>query len=271
MTFNQYNIQDDSATTLHDFSSEFPDAQKIWNEHEGDPDRETRYFAFKVVGALPSGMKIICYDRQEDTIVGQIDYPSDPNWVGMSVSGEFVVLGTSPIVAYDRAFTQSITMAQGVYGHCDVALDKNGRDVVCYHNHSHDWYSYSYLDTGEEVCVFHIEQWTFGGEHFSGNAYATPGWCAVSTYARSSEEGWNWQPSYWLDNAIFMMELTEQNPRIWRLSNARVANYTYWTDPMGAMNHQGTRFYWGSNWSDPDGPIDTYTIELPAGWWQQLQ
>lgn len=274
MTFNRYEVgsseAEDVVTTLRDFSSDFPSASQIWNEHEGDSDQHSRYWAFKVVDAVSTGMKIICYDREQDAIVGERDHPTDPNWVAMSPSGEYVVLGVSPFEAWDRTLTSSVTMVAGASGHADLAIAADGRDAICYHNHSHDWYSFSYLNTGEEHRVFQIEQWTHSGEHFSGNSYATPGWCAVSTYASSSQSGAGWQPSYWLDNAVFLMELTADSPRMWRLSHARTANTDYWTDPMGTINRCGTRFYWGANWSDPQGAIDTYVVDLPPGWWNTL-
>lgn len=264
MQFYSFDIDDDSSQLLHDFSSEFPSASKIWNEHEGDSSLDARYWAFKVVGSN----QVICYDKQQDQVVGTWTDP-DANWVGMSMSGDYVVLGTQPFTFLQRGTQNSTTAVAGAWGHADLALDAQGRDIIFYMNNSHDWYSYTYLDTGEEVRMYHVEEWGFGA-HMSGNASGVaPGWGLVSTFYRGADNWDTWQPSYWMYNAIYMVEFSA-TPRIWRIAHTMTASETYWDDTMATINRSGTRVYWGSNWMDPQNRVDAYVVELPANWYQDL-
>lgn len=291
---SMYNVKTDKFKVLHDFNNEFPGSTVITMAEEGDCSYDSRYFAFLL--RAPRGSSkwahkaVFCYDRVKDIIVGKIDMPipgferqGGGNWVGMSPSGKYVLLGTSPMLVYDREFKNPpLKLTHGGGWHCDVGLDDEGREVIFYPGgksfspggQSNGCYAMCDLKTGTET-VLTEKVGKIGakhaGSHFDCSCIFTPGWGLVSIYHAAPK-----QQAHWRQYSIHLVELTrrtEPPPRIWRISNTWVNRGSYIDDPFATFDRFGTKIFFGSNWGTPykkGGDIDVYQVELPADWYEDL-
>jgi hypothetical protein len=277
---------------IHDFKKEFPGAKKIGMEEEGNCSYDSRYFAFLVRAQIGNRKwahrAVICYDRVEDRVVGTLEFPihgfegkgqGAGNWVGMSPSGKYVLLGTAPVLVYDREFKKPPTkLTHGGGWHCDLGLDDEGREVIFYmggHTYSpggqsDGCYAMCDLETGNEtVLTEKIDARV--GMHFDCSSIFAPGWGLVSTYHRARDK-----VTHWAEYSIHLVELTRRKkppPRIWRICHTHVNRGGYVDDPFATFGRFGQKVFFGSNWGRPykeGGEIDAYQVELPPGWYEDL-
>lgn len=287
---SMYNIKTDLYKVLFDFRNEFPSATAITMAEEGNCSYDSRYFAF-LVRAPRDGDKwahkaVVCFDRVEESIVGKLILPISGfesqgagNWVTMSPSGKYVLLGTAPVLVFDREFRgPPRKMTHGGGWHCDVGLDDEGREVLFYmggHTYSPEGqsdgcYAMCDLETGKEIILTE----KIGGPegmHFDCSAIYTPGWGLVSTYHAAPEE-----QTHWAEYSIHLVELTRRKnppPRIWRICQTHANRGSYMDDPFATFDRFGTKIFFGSNWGVPikeGGDIDAYQVKLPSGWYDTL-
>lgn len=291
---SKYNVRTDKFGAIHDFNKDFPGATVITMEEEGNCSYDSRYFAF-LLRAPRGGDKwahvaVFCYDRVEDRIVGKINLPipgfegqGGGDWVGMSPSGKFVLLGTAPMLVYDREFKKPpMKLTHGGGWHCGVGLDDEGREVIFYRGgrtfspgaQSNGCYAICDLETGSETVL----SGKIGGPeigvpdvHFDCSSIFTPGWGLVSAYHPAPIK-----QSHWTEYSIHLVELTRRKdppPRIWRICHTHVNRGSYIDDPFATFNRFGTKIFFGSNWGTPiekGGDIDAYQVELPSNWYEGL-
>lgn len=109
--FYEYDLVTDTAHLRHDFaaSGEFPSADLIYNDVEGDSSSDSRYWAWQVkkrgAGERKAAplLSVVTYDSQADRIVGRLTYADyrtmgghygelpKPNMVEVSPSGRRVI------------------------------------------------------------------------------------------------------------------------------------------------------------------------------------
>jgi len=287
---SMYNIRTDKFEVVHDFKKDFPGATCITMAEEGNCSYDSRYFAF-LLRAPRGGDKwahvaVFCYDRIEDRIIGKIELPipdferqGGGNWVGMSPSGKYVLLGTAPMLVYDREFKKPpVKLTHGGGWHCDVGLDDQGREVIFYKGghtfspggQSDGCYAMCDLETGTETVL----SGKIGGPpgmHFDCSSIFTPGWGLVSTYHPAPAK-----QTHWAEYSIHLVELTRRKdppPRIWRICHTHVNRGSGIDDPFATFDRFGTKIFFGSNWGIPfkkGGDIDAYQVELPPNWYADL-
>jgi hypothetical protein len=77
-----------------------------------------------------------------------------------------------------------------------------------------------------------------------------------------------------MDSQLFMLEL-KMDPRIWRIANTQaytsrffIGQKHYFAEAFAAINTNGTRIYFGSNWRRffPYDYTDAYQVILPDDW-----
>ena len=289
---SKYNIRTDKFEVVHDFKKDFPGATCITMAEEGNCSYDSRYFAF-LLRAPRGGDKwahvaVFCYDRIEDRIIGKIELPipdferqGGGNWVGMSPSGKYVLLGTAPMLVYDREFKKPpVKLTHGGGWHCDVGLDDEGREVIFYMGgrtfspggQSDGCYAMCDLETGTETVLSgKIGGPTGTGMHLDCSSIFTPGWGLVSTYHPAPTK-----QTHWSEYSIHLVELTRRKdppPRIWRVCHTHVNRGSYTDDPFATFDRFGAKIFFGSNWGIPfkkGGDIDAYQIELPRNWYEDL-
>jgi hypothetical protein len=274
--FRKYDYGTDASTLIRDFSVEFPDAYMIQNDAEGVPSIDRRYWAFSARGRPPTypnydKFAVFTYDLEQNQILGIKNNPGGHNCVSISPYGDRVIVehsGTLPTVSYALDFTDPVPL--GFDGHSDLAIAADGRQVHVIKDDSNDVIALMDVQTGARTNIFNLPMtgsWsTEPGEHISGVCYDTPGWVLVSTYGGASLAG------TWAHSLLFMLEL-KVNPRVWLLAHTHCpqAAGEYWEEAFATMNKRGTKVFWGSHWDNPGGQIETYQIDLPPTWHQDLQ
>jgi len=248
--------------------------KKIHNHYEGDSSIDSRYWAFEVVNSDWGTHAVVCYDKDTDTIVGELTGVGAGNWVSMSPLGNYVVLATSSssgVRLYPKDMSSMIRNIPGSGGHVDFALASDNREVVVYY--SSNYVKMGYLDTGEVINLY--QYWDNVGDnnmgfHPSGNNYGTPGWVLISHY------GANQTADAWTDKSIYMVELKE-NPKIWRIAHTHSiydpsVGKDYWAEAFASITKDGKRVYWGSNWDIPgkEARLEVYRADLPPDWYTVL-
>jgi hypothetical protein len=60
--------------------------------------------------------------------------------------------------------------------------------------------------------------------------------------------------------------------KIWRVAHTHGVRKAYSDDPFAKINRKGTKIYFGSGWGQDSsaGAYDTYKIDLPINWYQDL-
>jgi hypothetical protein len=282
----RYEVSAEASAAAHDFKAEFADAAIITTGTEGDASVDRRYWCFMVQDSAGKLLGVLCYDLVADSVVGtkSSGFPDGINWVSSDMSGAHCVIGyedsdtdqddiTPPVQAFSRDFATSTTLPTGSTGHMDLALRDDGADVMVYQNNATDWIAVADLATGAETPLLEIP---FGvnpdiGLHFSGNCNGAPGWVLVSTYG--SENTPPGAVHSWMDTQLFMVEL-KANPRVWRIAFTQAysskeysGEKNYFAEAFAAVNAQGSRIYFGSNWRNYTTEYsDAYVVNLPAHW-----
>jgi len=289
---SRYNIKTDKFEVIHDFKKYVSGATVITMSEEGDCSYDSRYFAFALLARRGGdnwvGVAVFCYDRIQDRIIGRINLPipgferqGAGNWVGMSPSGKYVLLGTAPMLVYDREFKNPpVKLTHGGGWHCDVGLDDEGREVIFYPGghtfspggQSNGCYAMCDLETGTETVLSgKIGGPTRTGMHLDCSSILTPGWGLVSTYHPAPAK-----QTHWTEYSIHLVELTRRKdppPRIWRICHTHVNRGSGIDDPFATFDRFGAKIFFGSNWGTPfkrGGDIDAYQIELPPNWYEDL-
>jgi hypothetical protein len=277
-TLRRCHVDTDAITTLHDFKNEFPAAACVRTHSYGAPSADQRYWAFMVQDTDWQVIAVIVYDMVADQIVGrkQGGFFDTVRGVSMSVSGRYCLFFHETVdyagVA-SRDLSDLRALPRGCGDHNDLALTRDGRDVLVYQNVATDFIAMIDLETGLETALCHIpfEVNMDIGLHISGNCTDTPGWVLVSTYGALNPPAGSRHS--WMDNQLFMLEL-KSNPTIWRIAHTQAylqrdatGEKNFFAEAFASINTSATRVYWGSNWRDfSPNYSDTYAAELPANW-----
>lgn len=273
MQIRELNVNTGVSTVVADLAARlravWPAAGAAWTRSEGSPSADARYWALQVdqvAGSTFTGLGMITYDLVTDSILASYDFAAHgkprPDHLSMSPSGRYVVVSydNGPAV-YARDFTAERPLAANGE-HSDLALDTNGDDVyvsIDYQSNAGDVYMMN-LRTGVRTALYPTYlSGTATAIHFSGKAFAKPGWVLVSTYA---DNGGSRQ---WLHRKIVAVSLSA-NPTIYNLAHTHAFYRGYWTEPHASVNRDFTRILWTSNWdTDTDTDVDAYQIRIPAG------
>jgi hypothetical protein len=253
----------------------WPTAEAAWTRSEGSPSADLRFWAFQVDNAAWEGVGMFVYDMQADSIIATYDFAkhgkSRPDHLSMSPSGRYVVVSWDggPVVM-DRDLTNPRKLAQ--HGeHSDIAVDAAGDDVyvsVDYQSRGGPVYMVN-LRTGVRTNLFDTYvDGTATAMHFSGKAYARPGWVVVSTYAdyvgKSRLKQFFASDGFkWLHRKVMAVEL-RASPAIINLAFHHSTYAEYWSEPQASTNPDLTRVLFNSNWgTSSKTDVDTYMIIMP--------
>ncbi len=268
----RYNVATDQTALVHDFRDEDPRCAIVRTRFEGEPSADSRYWCLRLEDADFRLLRVICYDKQPDRVVGRLTTGlGDWDWTGMDLSGTHCLLGAGDVsgaYSYHRDFSHLVRLPRGM-GHGDVALTAAGRDVMVYQNASTDWIAMVDLETGVETNLLPIpfDDNLDIGLHVSGNSDRRPGWVLVSTYGQQRTA------KSWMDQCLFMVQL-QARPLVWRVAQTfciqdPALEKDYFGEAFAALNRAGTRIWWGSNWSVTGAgnhQYETYVADLPADW-----
>ena len=270
----EMNVATGAVRVVGDFAARlgqlFPGTQPshAYTKAEGSPSKDGRYWCYLVRDASNStngswaSVGVFTWDRDTDTIVGSMRMPGGqiPDHVSMSATGDYCVVssdGSVGTTAYSRDFSQSRKLLDSSV-HSDLALDANGDDVLVYIDSTNygDVYM-THLRTGTRTPLLSGIR---TAAHFSGKAFAKPGWVVLTTQAT-----WAGSAPQWVHNKVMAVQL-KPNPVIYNLAMHRSLYNGGDTAPTASVNRDFTRIAFNSNWNvNSPTDVDTYTIEIPAG------
>jgi hypothetical protein len=269
MTMHELDVETGHTRVIADLSIRiralWPTAQSMWTRSEGSPSQDQRYWAFQVDDAKWAGLGLVSYDLKNDRIIATYDLARNkkvrPDHLSMSPSGNHIVVSWLDGVT---SFRNDFTNPQVIHKkseHSDIAIDKAGDDVfvaVDYEASGAPVFSVN-LRTGKRTN--HLKTYLEGtatAMHFSGKAYARPGWVLVSTYADYGKAG-----PQWLHRKVFAMSL-DPEPRIINLAHHHSHHAEYFTEPQASTNRDMTRVLFSSNWgTQSKTDIDTFMVVVP--------
>lgn len=294
LTIIQFNVRTKQVTVIKDFRKDpkigpiikaEPDLYRVTMKNEGEPSRDMRYWGLALQGKKDDYRLryLICWDRQQDRVVGLFKLPKDEtgiDWVGMSPRGTYFLIGSDPgtsrlsgLTMADRTLTRFHRLSRGT-AHSDVGLDSRGREVIVMQNTRTDnidlipidWKTKpimesggSYAGTGRVrlIRLFYSSDSPHGftgGVHISCN---TPGWCVVSTYQESGKKTNNW-----LSRKIVLVKLDRRRPEVYYLAQVHSTYQKYWEESHATITRDGRVVLWASNWGKDVGQEKVFVMRL---------
>jgi len=273
-----------------------PDLYRITMKDEGESSADKRYWAFLLQGSNDDYRVryLFTWDRQEDRVIGLRALSADESsidWVGMSPSGRWVLIGgdwnnggdLAGLTMANRELTEFHRLDYAT-GHADVGVDSAGNEVVVMQNVRTDYIDMipldsstqpilepggSYAGTGRVplIRLFYDSSSPLGlnsGVHISCNV---PGYCVVSTHLGAGMPEQNW-----LDRTIVLVRLDGERPRAWYLAKVHGTTEAYWEETHASMARDGSRLVWATNWGQDVGQERVWLMELemPGGWMAAL-
>jgi hypothetical protein len=294
------NVATGDTTTIKNFKNDAtvgpilaaePDLYRITTRDEGESSADKRYWAFMIQGEQDDYRPryLLTWDRQQDTVLGLRPLaPAERNidWVGMSTSGQWVILGGDVgnggaipgVTMANRALTSFHLLAYAG-GHGDVGLDSHGNEVFVVQNSRTDFIDIIPFSTGVQAVQSADAYagsgttqlirlyYDSGSPHgFNGGVHIScnyPGWCVVSTYTEPSAPEQNW-----LDRSIILVRLDAAKPRAWYLAKVHGSCNAYWEETHASIAADGSKVIWASNWGVNPGQEQVFDLQLnlPAGW-----
>jgi hypothetical protein len=267
MQIRQIDVSTGKSRVVSDLAKRikaiWPTANSAWTKSEGSPSRDARYWGLMVDDAAWKGLGIVTVDLEKDQIIASYDYAKNhrdrPDHVSMSPSGRWITASWEEgVYAFERDFSHPVKLHHKGE-HSDLAIGADGDDYfvsIDYEAHGGPVFMLN-LRTGARTDLF--ATYLHGSAtaiHFSGRAFARPGWVLASTYGSTGS-------LEWLHGKVMAIELKE-HPRVLELASTHVVYDEYFTEPHASVNRDFTRVVFGSNWGiKTPTDIDTYLIELP--------
>jgi len=286
-----YNVQAHAQDEIHNFARDFPNEPlaAVWTRYEGSPSHDRRTWGLLAQDEDWDPVAFVVYDRYADQVTlrdirGIANVEEGIDHVTMSPLGTYLLASFDAacerghpgddahpcgLMVYDRDLKNGRSLLR-IIGHYDPALDATGREVVVYQDIDTDQISMLDLGTGVVTPLWDIDFGHTGiGLHFSGLAYARPGWAVVSTH---DDERTTYT---WMDDEVFAVELREDG-RVVRLAHTHSLvdddeELDYWAEPHASTNPDLTRIVFGTNWGrSGTGEVEMYLIALPSDWPERL-
>ncbi len=301
-----YHPSTNTVEIIYDFKNDYPTAYMVTWSTEGEPSKDSRYWSAWIYDGNSALIAQVVldkdyYSKNHGKVIHAINNPAcGGDYITTSPDGDYSFVAHGPCgnlwgKAYSFAnWPNSASIA--VSAHSDTAsfytpgigyqegyFGQDGEwDCLGSTEYATNGYQYRYFNLCGGITSPYC-----GGFEFSGHNWDKPGWGTMRNYYALGSV------TSWFDHEIFMIELNKDKctykrtprytgtwqscstpARVWRLAHSRDAGldtggggyWAYWA----TVNKKGTRVYFGSNWDTPGGDVDTYVIELPSTWYQDL-
>ncbi len=296
-TFNKYNIATDTRTIIHDFKNEFPTATLVNVSTEGEPSADQRYWSWMVYNSAGTPIEQIVYDKTADSIIHKIDNPPcGIDWITTSPDGNYTMANH---MGCNNWYGQVYPWSSWP-NHSSISLQQHSDTAYFYTPGVGKEQAHFGIDSAYD-CMG-VEDYNPNGYRLrlisicggsgpycpsvevSASNFDKPGWGATRFY--QAKGGGDWY-----DYQIVMFELNKNKcrykqqaggswsacsepERIWRIAHTHDTGadsggggyWAYWA----SINRKGTKLYFGSNWDTPGGQVETYVVNLPSTWYQDL-
>ena len=285
------NLDSGKQEIVHDYSLDMAgqNLYASWTRYEGSPSIDSRYWGVMAQDEAWRPVAFLIYDKQVNQVIATRDLRGWPaknleiDSVTISPLGNYYLvymdkycvdrLGSESdpcgLMVYDRDLKNGRGLLP-VVGHSDLALDTRGREVLIFQDIRKDEISLLELGTGLVTPLQPIDfSYSPIGFHFSGQAFAQPGWAIVSTYSGGHPS------ATWMDEVIFAIELLPGG-RIVRLAHTHsivdeTQDHDYWAEPQASANRDLTRILFTSNWGRSGSEeVDMFMVVLPDDWLDRL-
>lgn len=253
----RYDIRNHSTRVLRDFR-EYDSAR---GKLEGNLDKQGRYYA--LVGKRGGKYEAFVYDVLNDRVSRKLSVSERQvgDWISVSPSGKYVVMmGSDRSRVYDIEMNWLRDLPMGSFGHADLCLTAEGRDVMVYDGADHQLdenrnINIADLATGKTSILARIGWGTT--PHVSCRNLDLPGWALISTQGPDAK-----YPNH--DFEIFWVKLDDSREvrRVAHHHSSRKAG-GYFAEGHAVTNRNGTKIIFASNWEGRE-PISDYLIELPG-------
>ncbi len=288
------NVISGEEETIGDFArhpvispllSREPDLYRVTMKDEGEASADLRYWALMIQGTAQDYRPryIFCWDRFSDQVLGLYRVSpeeSDIDWVGMSVKGNWVIIGgmetnggnLAGCVIANRELT-SFHQVDCTTSHADVGLDTQGEEVLVMQNSHTDYVDMirlspqtrpvreveDYPGSGHTrlLRLYYDDESPVGlssGVHISCNS---PALCLASTHLGPGMAERNW-----LDRTNVLVRLDPEKPQVYYLSKIYNTTAEYWEETHGTITSDGTRAVWASNWNSEAGLRGMFLLQL---------
>ena len=284
-TLKENDVRSNSSRDIADLKKQLPswghDAEHIWTKSEGSPSADGRYWGFQVENGKFELLGFMVWDQVEHRIVGSREDHNRPDHTSMTPSGRWVTMSNDDggTWAWSPDFTRKKKLHHKSE-HSDLGIGADGHDVyvsIDYQSNNGDVFFID-IDACPSVAAAAADapacprtvlfasyvNGSVGAMHFSGKAFAKPGWVLVSAYGttRSRDDSMPW-----FGDRIFALEL-KPHPRALAIAFHRsigVKGLGYWSEPQATVNRDFTRIQYSSSWlSTDDADIEAYQVLLPA-------
>jgi len=268
---------------------------RITMQDEGEPSQDRRYWAFMLQGDARADyhpLYVFTWDRQQNKVLG-IHHLSDSDhaidWVGMSVLGNYVLIGADPVntgtltglMMANKSLTQFHKIAHAT-AHSDVGVDQGGNEVIVMQNSQTDYIDMIPIDwttspvlsqsgyAGSHVSplirLFYDITSPYNlrsGVHISCNY---PGYAVVSTTIEPGAPEQNW-----LDRTIVLVRLDSARSHVYYLAKVHNTTHCYWEETHATITNDGGKVVWASNWgkyaiSDGQEQMFLMQLDMPPNW-----
>jgi hypothetical protein len=253
----RYDLRTDARTLLRDFS-EYETAR---GRNEGNLDRQGRWYA--MLGYKGKRIEAFVYDLQRDRVGRRLAVTERmaADWISVSQSGRYVVLmGGDRSRVYDLEMNLLRELPEGTFGHADLCLTADGRDVMVYDGADHQIGAHRNVNlidlaTGEASALVRVGWRTT--PHVSCRNVERPGWALVSTQGPDPS-----YPNH--DFEIFWVKL-DGSGEVRRVAHHHSSREEggYFAEQHAVPNRDGTKVVFASNWGD--GPVASYLVDLARG------
>lgn len=308
MKFCKQDIETGANTTIRDFSADFPGANLVMNDVEGDSSHDSRYWHWMAMTVPSTGayypIAFFTYDKQANAILGTMTFANwglangdttpagrmpRPNMVEISPDGQWAMIhwnrcwgtGTDPNTAANGNLAG--THADGP--HC-YPLDLNVAGAVKVSvDATHSAWAMNAAGAWVFVSQNNRTDWIEAVNPADGTTVqmitqGVLGWNGGWHFAGAAGmPGWALLSTYSATNndpgenqLIFLPIKANSNPL--RLSptyslHTGVSQDSYFQEAYAAITSDARRVYWAGNFGDT-AKVDVYRIEMPANWTAQV-
>lgn len=252
-----YDVRNDQRVLLRDF----PEYDTARGRLEGNMDRGGRYYA--LLGYKGKRIEAFVYDVLEDRVSPRVAVTERMagDWISVSQSGRYVVLmGGDRSRVYDVQMKHLRDLPEGSFGHADLCLTEDGRDVMVYDGADHQIGPHRNINmvdlaTGDAVALVRIGWGTT--PHVSCRNIDRPGWALISTQGPDRK-----YPNH--DFEIFWLRL-DPSAEVRRIAHHHSDREKggYFAEQQAVSNRDGTKIVFASNWGGDS--VSSYLVDLGRG------
>jgi hypothetical protein len=265
-----YQVSTDTATTL----MSFPGYAAVGTGEEGTVSDDWHYAAFFGYDANWNKKAIVVADLWSKVVVASDATIAFGDWVGVSPSGQYVVVQHDDTIHGTRVYDLSLNYLRTLHPdgtHEDFVIDADGQDAIV-------WYAWSDAQAAQfgdrsvvakarlsdgQTTVLIDTQWKWGG-HVSGiGSRGRPGWVLLSDYAQVWNPPPNTSP---FQQEIFWLKMdgsgaVERYAHHHSTQGACGADKDYWAEPHPVASWDGGQILFASIWgAAPCTRYDAYIV-----------